>query len=109
MNEDNPAKIDPAIVFNKSDQVTARQIEDEFIIVSITPKNERRSDEVFFLNETGRELWENLNGESNINQLIDGITGQYETDCHEQIRRDVFDLIEDLLSHNIIVRVKKEG
>ena len=98
--------IDPLAVYYKSDQVTAREIEDEFVIVSITASRNGLGDELYFLNETGRELWEHLNGEVNLSQLIESISSQYSGDSFEQIREDVFALIEDLLEHNIIMKRK---
>lgn len=96
--------IDPLAVYYKSEQVTAREIEDEFVIVSITANRNGLGDELYFLNETGRELWENLNGEVNLSQLIEIISSQYSRDYYEQIRKDVLALIVDLLEHNIIMK-----
>ncbi|MGD9210505.1 MAG: PqqD family protein [Desulfobacteraceae bacterium] len=92
-------------IYDKSDQVIAREIENEFIIVSIATTKEGSLDKLYFLNETGRELWEHLNGKTNVNQLIQIISRQYRKDFHEQIRKDINSLIKELLAHNIIIKV----
>ena len=92
-------------IYDKSDQVIAREIENEFLIVSITTTKEGSLDKLYFLNETGRELWEHLNGKTNVTQLVQIISRQYRKDLHEQIRKDVNALIEELLAHNIIIKV----
>ena len=63
-------------------------------------------EELYFLNETGRELWEHLNGKTNVNQLIQIISRQYRKNSHEQIRNDINELIKDLLARNIIIKVR---
>lgn len=93
-------------IFDKSDEVIAREIENEFIIVPITSNKKATLDELYFLNETGRELWEYLNGKRTVCQLIQIISRQYHKDFHKQIRKDVIALIKELLAHNIITQLK---
>lgn len=97
--------IHPESIYNKSDHVIAQEVEEEFILVSIDADNHRSSEELYFLNETGRELWEHLNGKRNVTQLIEAISRQYRKDFHEQIRKDIILLMEDMLAHNIIVKI----
>ena len=61
-------KVDPFAVYDKSEQVIARKIEEEFIIVPVAAEEIELTNELYFLNETGRELWDNLNGK--VNELL---------------------------------------
>ncbi len=98
--------MDLLAIYDKSNQMTAKELEDEFIIVSIHTDQTMSSKELYFLNETGRELWQHINGKTTLKQLIENISSQYNSATQEQIREDVIDLVQDLLRHQIIVRVQ---
>ncbi len=98
--------MDLLAIYDKSDRMTAKELEDEFIIVPINTTKAISSNELYFLNETGRELWQHLNGKTTLEQLIEKISKQYNSATHEQIREDVIALIQDLLRHQIIIQVQ---
>jgi DNA-binding PadR family transcriptional regulator len=97
--------IDLNSIYDKSDKVTARKVEDEFIIVSIETNKNGLVDELYTLNETGRELWDHLNGEFDLYQLIQAISNQYHKEFHLQIQKDVIALMKELLLHKIVKKV----
>lgn len=98
--------IDLYAVYDKSDNVAAREIENEFIIVALEPSSNLKPDALYLLNETGREIWEQMNGKTSLNQLIQMMNKRYNTASDDQIRNDVMALAKELLDHNMIKKVK---
>jgi ClpP class serine protease len=97
--------IDLNSIYKKSDKVTSRKIEDEFIIFSIETNKNGLIDELYSLNDTGQELWNHLNGKLNLYQLIKTISKQYDKDFHLQIKKDIIALMKELLIHKIVKKV----
>lgn len=97
--------MDPFSIYKKSEHSIAREVEDEFIIALIGPNGTENFGGLYFLNETGRELWEHMDGELTLNQMIEKISRQYSSGVHEQIRQDLCNLINKLLEYGIIKKV----
>jgi ClpP class serine protease len=97
--------IDLNSIYKKSDKVTSRKIEDEFIIFSIETNKNGLIDELYSLNDTGQELWNHLNGKLNLYKLIKTISKQYDKDFHLQIKKDIIALMKELLIHKIVKKV----
>ena len=97
--------IDLYSIYDKSDKVTAQKVEDEFMIISIEPNKNRLVEKLYSLNETGQKLWNHLNGELNLYQLIKTLSKEYNKDFHLQIQEDVMALMKILLKHKIVKEV----
>lgn len=97
--------IKPLSVYAKCGRLIAKEVESEFIITPVEPCKSKVTEELYFLNETGRELWERLDGKHTLDQLIKEISYNYISDFHEQIRSDLCDLTSELLDHGIIKEV----
>lgn len=94
-------KLDLDSIYRPSENVVARNIEDELIIVPVTSGVGQKEDELFTLNETGRVIWENLNGKLTLRQIISFLSKEYDADP-ETISADVTGLTGELLKRNII-------
>lgn len=101
-------KIDLNAVYGKSDNVAAREIENEFMIIPLTLNNDEQSDALYLLNETGREIWEHMNGKINLNQLIQMMNKRYNTAHDDIIQKDVLALTKEFLDHNMIKKIRAE-
>lgn len=99
--------IDLYAVYDKSDDVAAREIENEFMIIPISPNNDGKPDALYLLNETGREIWEHMNGKTNLNQLIQMMNERYNTAHDDIIQNDVLALTKELLDRNMIKKVRE--
>lgn len=98
-------RIDPTAVYVQSDLVTAKAIDDEFMIVPVTPVKNGRKEAIYLLNETSREIWERLNGETPLEQVVQDLVKRYNTATCDEICQDVWRIVEELSNRNIIKKV----
>jgi hypothetical protein len=89
-------------VYVPSENVVAREIEGELIIVPITSGVGDLDDELFTLNETGREIWNRLDGHTDLAGIIKSLASGYDAP-EKEITSDVLGLIEELASRNIVI------
>lgn len=94
-------KLDLDTTYRPSENVVARHIEDELIIVPVTSGVGQKEDELFTLNETGRVIWEKLDGELTLRQIISLLSKEYDAEP-DTITADVTGLAGELLKRNII-------
>ena len=93
-------------VFAHSDDIVSREIEGELIIVPLGAGIGDLEDELYTLNETGRVIWDKMDGERSIKDIMEEIQGTYKGSASE-IEQDVIGLIEELLKRKIIVESTK--
>ncbi len=60
-----------------SDDIVAREIEDELIIVPLAAGIGDADDELYTLNETGREVWVRLDGQATLGQIADELFDEF--------------------------------
>jgi shikimate kinase len=101
--------INPLTVFSKSRDIIARKMEEEFILVSVTGPSSAAEDNIYLLNETGRIIWQHIDGNTTVEQLVDIMAGQYNSKSKEEIRQDIYTLFQELLKNRMIVQTEKEG
>ena len=92
-------------VYAPSEDVVAREVQGEFIIVPITSGIGDLEDEIFSLNETGHAIWHRLDGKRSLKDLADEIGLEFEAPKIE-IEKDVLGLAEELLKRKMLVEVK---
>lgn len=88
------------------DDVVAREIQGEFIIVPITSGIGDLEDEIFTLNETGRAIWNKLDGKRSLKEIVKELTSEYNSSSQE-IEKDVLGITQELLKRKMLVEVKK--
>ena len=91
-------------VFVPSDDVVAREIEGELIIVPLVAGIGDLEDELFTLNETGKAIWDQLDGKRDLGGVIAALAENYESPPGE-IERDVLGLVEELVKRRMLVEV----
>jgi hypothetical protein len=96
-------KIDLNAVYVPSEDVVAREIEDEIIIVPLVRGIGDAEDDLFTLNETGRAVWMLMNGKNTLSQIGEELAREYQSPL-TQIHHDITGLAEELLTRGIIVR-----
>jgi len=87
-----------------SDDVVAREIEGEIIIVPLASGIGDADDELFTLNETGKAIWQLLDGKRTLQDVSRELSAEFEFPAGE-IERDVLGLVEELLKRRILVEV----
>ena len=93
--------ITPESVCFPSDDVVSREIEGELIIVPIASGIGDAEDELYTLNDTGREIWQRLDGKRTLREVAEDISAQY-TAPVDQITRDVLGLMTQLSRRKIV-------
>ncbi len=94
---------DPGAVYGASEDVVAREIEGEIILVPLVSGMGDMEDELYSLNETGRAIWRKLDGIKPLAEVVADLAAEYEADP-EIVKRDVAGLLEELLKRKMVVR-----
>jgi len=92
-------------VYVPSEDVVAREVGGEFIIIPIVSGIGDLEEEIFTLNETGRAIWDNLNGRRSLKDVARTLSLKFEG-SPEKIEKDVIGLAEELLKRRMLVESK---
>ncbi|MDP3397214.1 MAG: PqqD family protein [Methanoregula sp.] len=87
-----------------SEDVVSREIEGELIIVPITSGIGDMEDELYTLNETGRAIWDRLDGKLSLGDIAKALTEEYDAPPGD-IGRDVQGIAAELVRRRIVVAV----
>jgi hypothetical protein len=90
------------VILKHSEDVVAREIEGELILVPLTSGVGDLEDELFSLNETGCEIWRRVDGKSNLGEIVTALVETYEAEAGE-IERDVIGLTEELIRRRMLI------
>ncbi len=88
-------------VFIQSDNIVSRKILDETILVPVSG-NVADMQKVFTLNSVGEYIWNQLDGNKNLNDITAGIIKNFEVEPLEA-GNDMLDFIEELLEARLIL------
>ena len=87
-------------IYVPSEDIVAREIEGEIIIVPLVSGIGDMEDELYTLNETGQAIWKLLDGKKNLKVVAVELTEEFEG---EEIVRDVLGFVTELVSKRILV------
>ena len=88
-------------VYKPSENVVAREVAGEFIIIPITSGVGDLEDEIFSLNESGKGIWDKLSGNKSLRDIALELSKEFETPA-EEIEKDCMGLVQELLKRNIV-------
>ena len=91
-------------IYTVSDDVVAREIEGEVIIVPLVAGLADMEDELYTLNETGRDIWERLDGRRRLQEVVRELCAEYQTEPG-RIEVDVLGLVSELVRRRMLVEV----
>lgn len=94
---------DADAVYGPSEDVVAREIEGEIILVPLVSGMGDMEDELYSLNQTGRAIWRKLDGLKPLAEVVTELVSEYEADP-AIVRRDVAGLLAELLKRKMVVR-----
>ncbi len=97
-------KISLSTKYAPSEDVVARDVQGEFIIIPITSGAGAAEDEIFTLNETGRAIWDRLDGKRALKDIVTELSVDFEAPS-EKIEGDVLGLVEELLKRKMLVEL----
>jgi hypothetical protein len=89
-------------VYVPSDDIVAREIEGELIIVPLVAGIGDMEDELFSLNDTGKDVWRRLDGRTTLAGVANALTAEYGAQPDE-IERDVIGLVGELVRRKMLV------
>ena len=98
------AKVCLDAAYVPSEDVVFRVIEGEPIIVPLTAGIGDMEDALFTLNETGRTIWERLDGQKSLKDVVEDLSAEFEASAGE-IEGDVIGFAEELLKRGMLVEV----
>lgn len=85
-----------------SDDIVAREIEGELIIVPLVAGVGDADDELFALNDTGKDVWRRLDGKTSLADVARSLAAEYNAQPDE-IERDVVGLVKELVRRKMLV------
>ena len=88
-----------------SEDIVARVIEGELIIVPLVAGIGDMEDELFTLNETGRAIWDRLDGTHSLEAVVSELADEFDAD-RDEIERDVLGLVGELARRRMVVEVE---
>jgi hypothetical protein len=91
-------------VYIPSDDIVAREIEGELIIVPLVAGIGDMEDELFTLNETGKAIWDQLDGKTSLSKVITTLSQDYDAPASE-IESDVLGLVQELVRRRMLVEL----
>jgi len=88
--------------YARSEDVVAREIQGDFIIIPVTSGIADMEDELFSLNESGKAIWEKLDGKKLLKDIVKELTVEFEA-SDQQIEKDVVGITGELLKRRMLV------
>lgn len=90
-------------IYVPSADIVAREIVGEIVIIPLVSGIADTDDELFTLNETGKAIWERLDGRNTLRDVAGDLALDYEAPL-ETIEEDVRGLVAELVDRQILSR-----
>ena len=84
-----------------SEDIVAREIEGELIIIPLAAGIGDMEDELYTLNETGKAIWSRLDGKTTLGQIAADLMNEFDAPAAD-IERDVLGLLDELVRRRIV-------
>jgi len=99
-------KINVDKVYVPSEDVVAREVQGEFIIIPIASGIGDLEDEIFTLNATGKAIWDKLDGKRSLKEVAGALSDEFDSSAKE-IEKDVLGITEELLKRRMLVETNR--
>ena len=90
------------LIYVPSEDVVARIIEDELIIVPLVAGVGDADEELYTMNETGKAIWMRLDGKKTLREVAADLSNEFIA-ITEVIEKDIIGLIEELSNRKMVV------
>jgi hypothetical protein len=90
-------------VYAPSEDIVARNIEGELIIVPLVAGIGDMEDELYTMNETGKAIWDRLDGKKKLKDVLEELSTEFEAPVGE-MEKDLIGLVEELLRRKILTK-----
>jgi len=98
------AEVNLDFAYVPSDNIVAREIEGELIIVPLVAGIGDMEDELYTLNETGKAIWEKLDGRNKLKHVVKKLSDEFAGSAGD-IEADVLGLARELMRRKMITPV----
>ena len=95
--------IDLDSIYAPSDDIVAREIEGEIIIIPLVSGIGDIEDELYTLNETGRAIWRKLSGSRTLGRIAAELADEFDAPL-EVLEQDVLGLVGELVERRMVVK-----
>lgn len=99
-------KVSLDVAYVPSEDVVARVIEGELIIVPLTAGIGDMEDELYTLNETGTAIWNLLDGKMTLKDVAWKLSAEFEAP-EDELERDVLGLVTELYQRRMLVEAPR--
>lgn len=93
-------------IYIPSEDIVAREVQGEFIIIPITSGIADTEDELFSLNDTGRAVWKRLDGKKTLDNIVKDLSVEFE--ATDEIKKDVLGLMDELFKRKMVVEAREK-
>ena len=97
-------KINMEDIISISGDVVSREIEGELIIIPLVAGVGDLEDDLFTLNESGKEIWKLLDGERTLDDITSILSEKFDSD-QEIIKKDITGLITELMKRRMVTKI----
>jgi len=91
-------------VYAPSEDIVARSIEGELIIVPLVAGIGDLEDELYTLNETGKAVWDRLDGKKKLKEVLAELSAEFDAPAGE-IEKDLMGLVGELVRRKIVAEI----
>ena len=92
-------------IYKISDTIISKDIEGQCMIVPLISGVGNLDDEMFQLNATGSAVFEMIDGEKSLADIIAHLSKEYDA-AYETLKKDVIYLVETLVEKGFIFKIK---
>ena len=98
------AKLDQ--VYTISEDLVARKVQGEFIIIPLSSGLSKTNEELFTLNHSGQAIWEKIDGKRTLSRIIEKLCREFSV-SKLTMTKNVLGLMEELIKRKMVVALKK--
>ena len=102
------SKVNLNAIYKPSDDVVAREVSGEFIIIPIASGVGDQEDEIFSLNDTGKNIWNKLGAGKRLKDVALALSEEFDAPL-EKIEKDCSGLVQELLKRKMVVCRQAKG
>jgi len=85
-----------------SENIVAREIEGDMIIVPLVAGIGDTDDELYSLNETGKAIWKKLDGRKSLEKISEELSEEFSS-AAEEIQADVLGFVDEMVRRRILI------
>lgn len=89
-------------IYMPSENIVAREVQGEFVIIPIVSGVGDMEEEIFSLNETGKAIWGRLDGKKTLKDIAVSLADEFQATAGE-IEQDVLGLTQELLKRKMLI------